>query len=115
MAGKTYNINAENQILGRLASKIAVLLRGKTSPNYNPREMPKDIVIIENVGKIRFTGTKINTKVYYHYSGYPGGMKAKTLKVAFDKDPKKVLKMAVLRMLPVNKQRQLIIRNLRFK
>ena len=105
-------IDATNQSLGRLASKIAVILRGKTSPSYQPNELPKEKVTVSNVSKIKITGNKLEQKTYYHYSGYPGGMKARTLGKEMDKDPKKILRLAVYRMLAQNRLRDKIIRNL---
>lgn len=110
-----HTIDATNESLGRLASKIAVILRGKLNPTYQPNELPKEKVIIKNVSKIRFTGKKADQKVYYHYSGYPGGMKAKTLKNAAAKNPQRVLRMAVYRMLAQNRTRDKIIKNLTFE
>ena len=111
----THEINAENQSLGRLASKIAVILRGKTSPNYKPSALPEEKVVVTNFNKIRFTGDKINQKIYRHYSGYPGGMKTRKLKTVFEKNPKQVLWLAVYRMLAPNRIRDKIIKNLEIK
>lgn len=108
----TYNIDAENQSLGRLASEIAVLLRGKNNPNYNPSVLPDEKVIVKNLGKIKFTGKKLDQKKYYHYSGYPGGLKSKNLRTAFEKNPVWVLHQAVYRMLAGNRLRDKIIKNL---
>lgn len=110
-----YQVDATNQSLGRLASKVAVILRGKNNPNYQPNVMPQEKVIINNLAKIKFTGKKAGQKIYYHYSGYPGGMKAKKLETMFEKDPKKVLWLAVYRMLAPNKLRDKIIKNLEIK
>lgn len=74
----THQIDATNQSLGRLASQIAVILRGKTTPDYRPNVMPQEKVVVSNSDKIKFTGKKLDQKIYYHYSGYPGGMKKKT-------------------------------------
>lgn len=111
----THNIDATNQSLGRLASKIAVILRGKTNPAYKPNQLPQEKVSISNINKIKFTGKKLNQKIYYHYSGYPSGMKARKLKTVFEKDPKEVLRLAVYRMLAPNRIRAKIIKNLEIK
>lgn len=111
----THNIDATNQPLGRLASKIAVILRGKTSPNYIPSALPEEKVWITNINKLKFTGKKTDQKIYYHYSGYPGGMKSKTLKTLFDQNPKRVLWLAVYRMLAPNRLRNKIMKNLEFR
>jgi len=110
-----HNIDAKGQSLGRLATKIAVLLRGKNKVTYNPRELPNEKVVILNIKEIKFTGKKYDDKIYYHYSGYPGGLKSRTMKAIFEKDPKKILRLAVYRMLPDNRQRDKIIKNLEVK
>ncbi|MBI2063029.1 MAG: 50S ribosomal protein L13 [Candidatus Yanofskybacteria bacterium] len=107
-----HNIDAANQSLGRLASNIAVILRGKINPNYKPNILPTEKVLITNIDKIKFTGKKTDQKTYYHYSGYPGGMKSKKLKTLFEQNPKRVLWLAVYRMLAPNKLRSKIIKNL---
>ncbi len=111
----THSIDATNQSLGRLASNIAVILRGKINPSYKPNVLPTEKVLITNIDKIKFTGKKTNQKIYYHYSGYPGGMKSKKLKILFDQNPKRVLWLAVYRMLAPNKLRNKIIKNLEIK
>jgi large subunit ribosomal protein L13 len=110
-----HKIDATNEPLGRLASKIAVILRGKTSPNYKPNAIPEDRVIVENITKIKFTGKKIDQKIYRHYSGYPGGMKERKLANVFANNPKKVLELAVLRMLAYNRLRNKMMKNLEIK
>lgn len=110
-----YKIDATNESLGRLASKVAVMLRGKLNPAYQPNVLPKEKVIITNVEKMKFTGKKADQKTYYHYSGYPGGMKAKKLKNLNDANPRRVLWLAVYRMLARNRIRDQIIKNLIFE
>ncbi|MEK7151203.1 MAG: 50S ribosomal protein L13 [Patescibacteria group bacterium] len=110
-----HNIDATNQPLGRLASKVALILRGKNLPTFQPNIMPQEKVIVDNITKIKFTGKKIDQKIYYHYSGYPGGMKARKLKNVFEKDPGKIFKLAVYRMLAPNRLRAKIIKNLEIK
>lgn len=110
-----HNIDATNQSLGRLATKIAVLLRGKHKATFEPRLMPDEKVIVENINKMKFTGNKLENKVYYHYSGYPGGMKERPLKKLVAQKPAQVLRSTVLNMLPQNRQRAKIIRNLEIK
>lgn len=112
---KLHTIDAANQPLGRLASRIAVILRGKINPSYQPNAMPQEKVVVENIKQIKFTGKKFDQKVYHHYSGYPGGMKTRKLKVVFEKDPKKILRLAVYRMLAPNRLRDKIIKNLEVK
>lgn len=108
-------INAENRPLGRLASEIAQILRGKNTPAYQSHILSKQKVVVRNVGKIRFTGRKIEQKKYYHYSGYPGGLKEKKMKDIFEKDPRVILRKAVWGMLPKNRLRKKMIKNLQFR
>ncbi len=105
-------IDATNKAPGRLASVIAVILRGKTNPRYQPNELPTEKVTVTNITKMKFTGDKLNQKIYYHYSGYPGGMKARKLANVMDKKPGEVLRLAVYRMLASNRLRDKIIKNL---
>ncbi len=108
----THTIDATNQSLGRLASQIAVILRGKTNPAYQPNIMPQEKVIVNNVKLIKFTGNKLKDKKYFHYSGYPGGMTERTLGTLFTQDPKRVLFKAVNNMLHKNRLRSEILKNL---
>src|SRR3989344_1695463 len=110
-----HEIDAANQPLGRLASRIAQILRGKTSPKFQPHVLSDEKVVVENADKIRFTGRKLEQKKYYHYSGYPGGLSEKKMKDVFNKNPKEVLRRAVLGMLPKNRLRKEMIKNLQFK
>ena len=106
-------VDATNQSLGRLASRVAVLLRGKHLAGYKPNVLPEVEVSVENIKKVKFTGNKFKNKIYYKYSGYHSGIKSKTLEQRWEKDPAEVLKYSVYRMLPVNKTRNKIIRNLK--
>lgn len=101
--GKWFIIDAEGQTLGRLASVIAIKLMGKDSPLYTPHMLSGDYVIIINASKIAVTGNKLKEKNYYHHSGYPGGLKTKTLEQMLVSHPTDVIKLAVKRMLPKNK------------
>ena len=74
-----YEIDATNQTLGRLASKIAHILRGKNLASYKPNETPKTEVLVHNVEKMRFTGSKFKQKTYHHFSGYPSGIRARKI------------------------------------
>lgn len=101
-----YLIDAENKRLGRLASEIALILQGKKNPQYEPRLAGDDRVRIKNVTKITVSGKKERQKIYYHQpAGYLGHLKKRTYRQVFGKDPAKVLRLAVLRMLPKNKLR----------
>src|SRR4030042_5373004 len=105
MKRKTYTIDAENKILGRLASQIAVLLRGKNKPDFAPHKDSGSFVLIKNVEKIKFSGKKMEQKKYYRHSGYLGNLKETPIKKIFDKNPGEILKKAVYGMLPKNKLR----------
>ena len=109
-----YELDATNQSLGRLASKIAVLLRGKSQVSYKPDVLPNNQVIIKNLSGIRFTGKKLSQKKYYHYSGYHSGIKARKLSDLWKTKPEQVLREMTYRMLPKNKTRDKIIKNLKF-
>ncbi|MBI2591531.1 MAG: 50S ribosomal protein L13 [Candidatus Brennerbacteria bacterium] len=100
-----YEIDAQNKILGRLASQIAGLLQGKNSASYNPRLAGDNSVLVKNAGKIAVSGKKDKQKVYYHHTGYIGHLKEVKFEALFKKDPSKVLKMAVRKMLPHNRLR----------
>lgn len=108
-------IDATNQTLGRLASKVATILRGKNLPSYQPNELPDNEVIIKNLKGVRFTGKKFNQKKYYHYSGYHSGIKARKLSELWESKPEHVLRGMVYSMLPVNRTRDKIIKNLKFE
>ncbi len=110
---ETHTLDATAKILGRLASKIAVLLRGKHKVNFYPRKDMGDFVVVKNVDKIKLSGNKINNKKYYHHSDYPGGLKETSLKELFEQDPAEVLKRAVYGMLPKNKLRSRQIKRLK--
>jgi len=102
----TKTIDAKGKVLGRLSAEIVKYLTGKHKVNYSVHQDSGDFVIVENVGDIKFTGNKLVEKEYLHYSQYPGGMKSSALGVEFAKSPARVLRRAVARMLPRNKQRQ---------
>lgn len=108
-------VDATNQSLGRLASRIAVLLRGKHLVGYQPNVLPQVEVSVKNLDKVKFTGNKLKGKIYYRYSGYHSGIKSRTLQERWLKNPADVLKYSVYRMLPKNKTRNKIIKNLRFE
>lgn len=108
----TIEYDATNKILGRLASDIAITLRGKKTTAYR-RDREADItVIVHNADKVAVSGTKEKTKMYYNFSGYPGGLKSKTLREVRAAHPERILKLAVKRMLPDNKLRDRILKRL---
>ena len=93
-------IDAENAVVGRLAAFISKVLRGKDKSQYTPHMDNGDFVVVTNIEKIKFTGKKINNKVYYKHTGHPGGIKSTTPAFLMKKKPEEVLKLAVKRMLP---------------
>ena len=97
---KWYVIDAEGQTLGRLSSEIAKILRGKNKPTFTPHIDTGDNVIVINAEKIKVTGKKMDQKIYYKHSDYPGGMRETTLKEMLDKKPTDVITLAVKGMLP---------------
>ncbi len=102
---KTYTVDASGKILGRLATDIAMHLMGKTSAVFQPNIDAGDEVVVTNVAKIKVTGKKYEQKKYYTHSGQPGGLKTKTMRQIWEKEPAEVLRQAVSRMLPKNKHR----------
>ncbi len=110
-----YELDATNQSLGRLASKIAILLRGKNLASYAPSDLPTSEVVVKNLKNAKFTGSKFDQKKYYHYSGYHSGIKARSLKELWATKPNEVLRKMVYTMLPTNRTRDKIIKNLKFK
>jgi len=99
---KWYVVDARDAVLGRLATKIAVQLRGKNKPVFTPNVDTGDFVIVVNAEKVRLTGNKLTDKVYYHHTGYIGGIKAETAKEMFEKHPERIIEKAVWGMLPKN-------------
>lgn len=95
-------IDAEGKTLGRLATEIAVLLRGKHKPEYTPHVDTGDYVVITNAAKVNVTGRKKTAKVYYRHTGYPGGLKEMTFEQMIEKTPERVIELAVKGMLPKN-------------
>ncbi|MFC2141581.1 50S ribosomal protein L13 [Acidobacteriota bacterium] len=96
-------IDAEGVILGRLATRVAILLRGKNKPQYVDFMDTGDFVVVINAEKIKVTGKKLEQKKYYSHTGYPGGIKEKNLSELLDKKPEEVIRKAVWGMLPKNK------------
>ncbi len=109
----THKINAKNKVLGRLAVEIANLLRGKNKPDFLPYKDNGDGVILYNSDEVILTGKKSKQKIYYHHSGYPGGIKEVTFEKAMKDDSRKVIRKAVYGMLPKNKLRDQIIKKLK--
>ena len=105
-------IDAENQILGRLASRAASILRGKNKPYFTPHVDCGDHVIIINAGKVRLTGNKLDDKKYVRHSGYPGGQRERSPRELFAKKPNDVIEHAVRGMLPRNRLGRALFRNM---
>ena len=106
-------VDAEGQHLGRLASKVAKLLRGKYKTNFTPHVDCGDNVVIINADKIVLTGNKWNDKTYIRHTGYPGGQRSRTAQELFDKHPERIVERAVKGMLPKNRLGADLFRNLR--
>ncbi len=100
---KWYLVDASGIELGRLATRIALLLQGKRKRIYTPHIDTGDFVVVVNADKVALSGKKLDDKIYYHYSGYPGGLKSKTAKQIMETHPERLIELAVRRMLPKNK------------
>jgi large subunit ribosomal protein L13 len=98
-----YLVDAEGKTLGRLATQIADTLRGKQKPQYTPHVDTGDFVVVVNAEKIQVTGNKLDQKRYYRHSGYPGGLRSRTLREQLERRPTEVLRVAVKGMLPKNR------------
>ena len=103
VAREWYLVDAQGQTLGRLATQIADTLRGKRKPQFTPHVDTGDFVVVVNADKIAVTGNKLDQKRYYRHSGYPGGLRSRTLREQLDRRPTEVLRTAVRGMLPKNR------------
>ena len=108
-----YVIDATDKVLGRMASRIAMILQGKTKPIYTPHVDTGDFVIVTNAEKIKLTGNKMKEKVYYTHSGYPGGFKEIPIKKWMEKHPDRIVNLAVKRMLPKTKLGSAMLKKLK--
>jgi len=115
MQRETHTIDVVDKVLGRISTQIAILLRGKQKPGFVPYKDMGDFVTIKNVDKIKLTGKKAEQKIYYHHTGYLGGLKETPFKKLFKERPAEVLKKAVFGMLPKNKLRAKQIKRLKFE
>ena len=97
-----YLVNAEGRILGRLATQLAMILRGKKKPIYTPHVDTGDFVVVVNADKVTLTGKKMKDKVYYHHSGHPGGIKVTSAEKLLARKPTELIRVAVKGMLPKN-------------
>src|SRR5262245_62582646 len=107
------HIDAEGRTLGRLATQVATILRGKDKPNYTPWLDLGDHVVVTNCAKVRITGRKLEQRQYVRYSGYPGGLKSKSMKVLFAQRPQEVVFRAVRGMMPHTKLGRAQLKKLR--
>ncbi len=108
-----YVVDATDKVLGRMASRIAMILQGKTKPIYTPHVDTGDFVIVTHAEKIKLTGNKMNEKVYYTHSGYPGGFKEIPIKKWMEKHPDRIVNLAVKRMLPKTKLGRAMLKKLK--
>ena len=106
-------VDAESKTLGRLASEVAKIIRGKNKPSFTPHVDCGDNVIVINADKVRLTGKKWTSKEYQRYTGYPGGQRSLTATQLFEKDPTRLVENAVKGMLPKNKLGAALFRNMR--
>ena len=105
-------VDAENQVLGRLASKIAKIIRGKHKATFTPNIDCGDNIVVINADKVKLTGNKVTEKQYIHHTGYPGGQRFATPKYLLSNHPERVIEMAVKGMLPKNRLGRAIAKNL---
>src|SRR3990170_3052816 len=111
--GKWWLVDAKGKVLGRLATQLANILRGKDKPDFAPYRDGGDFVVVVNAAQVRLTGKKLEDKMYYRHSGYPGGLKAISARDLLAKQPERVLRNAVQGMLPKNKLAAKIIKKLK--
>ena len=112
---KEIKVDVKGKSLGRAASEVAIILRGKNKASFEPNIRPKIKVVIVNVGELKIFQLKLKSKVYTRYSGFPSGLRYKTLGEMLKKDPKEAFRLAVWGMLPKNRSRSYFIKNLSFE
>jgi len=112
---KLHKIDATDQAIGRMASEIAILLRGKNKPEYEPYLDHGDMVEVSNIDKVKFTGRKFEQKNYFSFTGYVGGLKTRKMSEVFSKNPGEVLHRAVKQMLPPTRLRNDMMKRLVIK
>ena len=110
---KWYLVNAEGKVLGRLSTELAKILKGKNKPTYTPHLDTGDFVIVVNAGKVTLTGKKMKDKIYYHHTGYPGGIKEMSAEKLLAKKPTEMIRIAVKGMLPKNSLGRQMLRKLK--
>ena len=112
MQRKVHKFDAKDQSVGRLATQIAIILRGKNKPEFMPHEDCGDVVEVKNIRELKFSGKKLEQKEYYRYSGYPGGLKTTRMGELMKTRPDEVLRRAVREMLPPVKFRSKMLKRL---
>jgi large subunit ribosomal protein L13 len=110
---KWYLVNAEGKVLGRLSTELVKVLKGKNKPTYTPHMDTGDFVVVVNAGKVTLTGKKMKDKIYYHHTGYPGGIKEMSAEKLLAKKPTEMIRMAVKGMLPKNSLGRQMLRKLK--
>ena len=110
---KWHLVDAKGKTLGRLASRVAILLRGKHKPTFTPHVDVGDFVVVVNADKVALTGKKWKEKLYIHHSGYPGGLKSISAEKVMEKKPERLITMAVQGMLPKNKLGRKLLKKLK--
>jgi large subunit ribosomal protein L13 len=108
-----YEVDASKFTLGRLATRVATVLRGKHKTTFTPHMDVGDFVVVKNAAKVKFSGRKLDQKVYYRNTGYPGGIRTKTLSDRMEKEPELVIRDAVYNMIDANRLRKNILRRLK--
>jgi large subunit ribosomal protein L13 len=108
-----YLVDAKEKVLGRLATELAKILRGKNKPTYTPHQDTGDFIIVVNAEKVTLTGKKMKDKIYYHHTGYPGGIKEINAEKLLAKKPTEMIRMAVKGMLPKNSLGRQMFRKLK--
>jgi large subunit ribosomal protein L13 len=106
-------VDAQGKVLGRLASRVAMILRGKNKPTFTPHEDAGDFVVVVNAAQVQLTGRKLDQKFYYRHSGYPGGIKSTTARQLLQRKPEEVLRHAVRGMLPKNSLGRRLLKKLK--
>ena len=110
---KWYLVDAKDRVVGRIATQIAIRLRGKHKPIFTPHADTGDFVVVVNANKVSLTGKKMNDKIYYHHSGHPGGLKAMSAEKLLAKKPTELIRLAVKGMLPKNSLGRQMLRKLK--
>ncbi|MDD5569301.1 MAG: 50S ribosomal protein L13 [Candidatus Pacebacteria bacterium] len=110
-----YTIDAEGKVLGRLATQIVSILRGKNKPDFMPNKDSNNYVVVKNISKIKITGQKLDQKTYFRHTGYLGGDKHILMRDIFEKNPGEILRKAVSGMLPKNRLRDKQLKRIKFE